>query len=237
MHIYQMHVMRAWYIRGMQWCTIRFPVWFGIDPVGPKAVFRALALVQRAVREAARALGKGMGVPDPANRRERPAQRAQRARPGRPGSPNPDFVHEGWSPSRQTYGLLLLLLFLLADIKDTRQPSTHPHLTSSLTPSLTVNPSDCATSFSWCGKTRSMPPACTSTVSPRNRRAMALHSMCHPGRPFPIGVSQNTSPSSGLYAWGRGQIAPSGRAERGKGREPEGAGKRVYHALVCFACQ
>lgn len=88
----------------------------------------------------------------------------------------------------------------------------HTVTTTKRKTNLTVKPSDCATSFSWCGKTRSIPPAWTSSVSPRNFRAIALHSMCHPGRPFPSGVSQNTSPSSGLYPYNiiRGAMSYSG---------------------------
>src|SRR5947199_2702439 len=41
----------------------------------------------------------------------------------------------------------------------------------------------CAISFSWCGKTRSMPPPWISKVLPRYCHAMAEHSMCQPGRP------------------------------------------------------
>lgn len=105
---------------------------------------------------------------------------------------------------------------------------------------LTENPSDCATSFSWCGNTRSMPPACTSTVSPRNRRAIALHSMCHPGRPFPIAVSQNTSPSSGLYAWRFGNThkrridhaRKGGVGMEAGGREPKKKDARLHRASI-----
>ena len=44
--------------------------------------------------------------------------------------------------------------------------------------------------ISWCGKARSVPPPCTSIVMPRWSSAMAAHSMCQPGRPWPSGVSQ-----------------------------------------------
>ena len=47
----------------------------------------------------------------------------------------------------------------------------------------------CARSFSWCGNSRSPPPPWMSNVSPRWRHAIALHSMCHPGRPRPHGLS------------------------------------------------
>ena len=44
---------------------------------------------------------------------------------------------------------------------------------------------DCAISFSWCGKTRSMPPPWMSNVSPSSAPDMAEHSMCQPGPPCP----------------------------------------------------
>ena len=50
------------------------------------------------------------------------------------------------------------------------------------------NAPDCAISFSWCGKARSMPPVCKSTWLPNTLLAMAEHSMCHPGRPYPQGA-------------------------------------------------
>ena len=56
---------------------------------------------------------------------------------------------------------------------------------------------DCATSFSWCGKIRSMPPAWMSKVRPRCLADMAEHSMCQPGRPaaaMPAGDGQDGSP-------------------------------------------
>src|SRR6476661_4995214 len=49
---------------------------------------------------------------------------------------------------------------------------------------------DCAISFSWCGKTRSMPPPWMSKVSPSSAADIAEHSMCQPGRPRPHGLSQ-----------------------------------------------
>ena len=42
---------------------------------------------------------------------------------------------------------------------------------------------DWAISFSWCGKTRSMPPPWMSNTSPRCCQLIAEHSMCQPGRP------------------------------------------------------
>ena len=61
-------------------------------------------------------------------------------------------------------------------------------------------PRVCAISFSWCGKTRSMPPPWMSKSSPRSSSAIAEHSMCQPGRPRPQGESQAVS-SSGLCAF------------------------------------
>src|SRR5947208_1232953 len=56
---------------------------------------------------------------------------------------------------------------------------------------------DCAISFSWCGKTRSMPPPWISNVSPRCFHDIAEHSMCQPGRPgdlMPDGDGHDGSP-------------------------------------------
>ena len=55
----------------------------------------------------------------------------------------------------------------------------------------------CASSFSWCGNTRSMPPPWMSNFSPRCFQAIAEHSMCQPGRPstaIPAGDGQDGSP-------------------------------------------
>ena len=41
----------------------------------------------------------------------------------------------------------------------------------------------CAASFSWWGKTRSMPPPWISKPTPSSSSAIAEHSMCQPGRP------------------------------------------------------
>src|SRR5688572_10312461 len=60
-----------------------------------------------------------------------------------------------------------------------------------------VQHSDCASSFSWCGNIRSIPPPCMSNVCPRYLIDMAEHSMCHPGRPRPHGLSHATSPAPG----------------------------------------
>ena len=48
----------------------------------------------------------------------------------------------------------------------------------------------CAISFSWCGKTRSDPPPCTSNGMPSTVSAIAEHSMCQPGRPSPRATFQ-----------------------------------------------
>ena len=57
-------------------------------------------------------------------------------------------------------------------------------------------PSDWAISFSWCGKTRSIPPPCTAKPCPRAVSAIAEHSMCQPGRPGPHGESHHVSSPS-----------------------------------------
>ena len=49
---------------------------------------------------------------------------------------------------------------------------------------------DWASSFSWCGNTRSWPPPWMSITGPRSFSIIAEHSMCHPGRPWPQGDSQ-----------------------------------------------
>ena len=54
----------------------------------------------------------------------------------------------------------------------------------------------CAISFSWCGKTRSEPPPCTSNGTPSTSSAIAEHSMCQPGRPSPQGDSHQVSSPS-----------------------------------------
>ena len=54
----------------------------------------------------------------------------------------------------------------------------------------------CATSFSWCGNTRSMPPPWMSNSSPSSCSAIAEHSMCQPGRPRPHGESHEVSSPS-----------------------------------------
>src|SRR6202034_107082 len=41
----------------------------------------------------------------------------------------------------------------------------------------------CEALISWCGNTRSLPPACTSKDCPRYSVAIAAHSTCQPGRP------------------------------------------------------
>ncbi|SKF62227.1 Uncharacterised protein [Mycobacteroides abscessus subsp. abscessus] len=76
---------------------------------------------------------------------------------------------------------------------------------------------DCASSFSWCGKRRSMPPPWMSKESPRYLPAMAEHSMCHPGRPRPQGLGHDAeygSPSLWPFhsAKSRGSRLPRGSA-------------------------
>src|ERR1700712_2666060 len=58
-----------------------------------------------------------------------------------------------------------------------------------------------ASSFSWWGNFRSSPPPWMSKVSPRYLALIALHSICHPGRPSPQGLGQAGSP--GLAAFQR----------------------------------
>ena len=53
----------------------------------------------------------------------------------------------------------------------------------------------CAISFSWCGNTRSMPPPWMSKLRPSSASLIAEHSMCHPGRPRPQGLSHPGTPS------------------------------------------
>src|SRR5256885_8800652 len=46
---------------------------------------------------------------------------------------------------------------------------------------------------------RSSPPACRSKVGPSSAIDITEHSMCHPGRPRPIGVSHDASPGFGAF--------------------------------------
>ena len=62
-----------------------------------------------------------------------------------------------------------------------------------------VAASDWAISSSWCGNTRSTPPVWMSNEGPRWAMLMAEHSTCQPGRPGPIGVSQDGSPGLGPF--------------------------------------
>ena len=57
-------------------------------------------------------------------------------------------------------------------------------------------PRDCAISFSWWGKMRSLPPPWISNTGPRWASAIAEHSMCQPGRPRPHGDSHHVSSAS-----------------------------------------
>ena len=51
-----------------------------------------------------------------------------------------------------------------------------------------------ASSFSWWGKRRSAPPPWMSAPLGRCFSTIAEHSMCHPGRPGPHGLSHEGSP-------------------------------------------
>ena len=55
--------------------------------------------------------------------------------------------------------------------------------------------SDWKISASWWGNIRSEPPPWISNFSPRCLSDIAEHSICHPGLPFPHGLSQLGSPS------------------------------------------
>ncbi len=68
---------------------------------------------------------------------------------------------------------------------------------------------DCASSFSWCGNTKSLPPPWTSITGPITSRIMELHSMCQPGRPGPQGESQDGSPGWGGGVRGGSMYGPS----------------------------
>src|SRR4030043_148737 len=62
-----------------------------------------------------------------------------------------------------------------------------------LTKGASLYASDWSISFSWCGKISSVPPPWMSTVFPICFRHIALHSMCHPGLPFPQGLHPGAS--------------------------------------------
>ena len=68
-----------------------------------------------------------------------------------------------------------------------------------LTYGLSVAPSDCAISHSWWGKVKSIPPPWMSKVSPSKCIPIALHSMCHPGRPSPHGLGHEGSPGLAFF--------------------------------------
>lgn len=61
--------------------------------------------------------------------------------------------------------------------------------------------SACAISLSWWGNFRSTPPVWISKLSPQIAEAITEHSICHPGRPRPQGLSHHGSP--GLEAFQR----------------------------------
>ena len=88
---------------------------------------------------------------------------------------------------------------------------------------LPVRASLCATSHSWCGKIRSVPPPCRSRVGPSSCMDMAEHSMCHPGRPTPNGARHAGSSASdgcqrtksrGSRRCGSSGLPPRARARR-----------------------
>ena len=79
--------------------------------------------------------------------------------------------------------------------------------------------SDCARSFSWCGKIRSRPPPWTSKSSPSCTRAMAEHSMCQPGRLRPQGESQAVS-SPGLLPFQSAKSSGERLPSPGSTRDP-----------------
>ena len=95
-----------------------------------------------------------------------------------------------------------------------RRPSRHARTPGRTAPGRHLH---AVAHISWCGKTRSEPPAWTSIVSPSSSSAMALHSMCQPGRPGPNGLSQTARPVA-LRARRRSRAGPSCRA--GRGRRP-----------------
>src|SRR3990167_6700656 len=76
---------------------------------------------------------------------------------------------------------------------------TNPLCIQYFTGDLPVAPQDWAISFSWCGKTRSLPPPWMSKHSPKSFWLIAEHSICQPGRPGPQGLSQKGSPGLLLF--------------------------------------
>ena len=75
---------------------------------------------------------------------------------------------------------------------DLQEAVVHPDVRHAAVPKAQQ---DCAISFSWCGKTRSMPPPWMSNTSPRCCQLMAEHSMCQPGRPGPRCRRATASPA------------------------------------------
>ncbi len=93
-----------------------------------------------------------------------------------------------------------------------------------------ANPSptarDWASSFSWCGNTRSRPPPWMSNVGPRYLVDMAEHSRCQPGRPGPHGVSQEGSPGLAPF-----QRAKSRGSRLASAVSVSSAGRTVFQSL------
>src|SRR3989344_129377 len=77
-----------------------------------------------------------------------------------------------------------------------KKPACSQYFTKGLFPK---QASLCAISFSWCGKTKSTAPPCTSNCFPRYFELMAEHSMCQPGLPAPKGLGHEGSPSFAFF--------------------------------------
>ena len=58
---------------------------------------------------------------------------------------------------------------------------------------------DWAISFSWWGKIKSIPPEWISMFCPRTESAIAEHSICQPGLPYPQGESHFGSPGFAAF--------------------------------------
>src|SRR5215212_3041466 len=65
---------------------------------------------------------------------------------------------------------------------------TMPVCNHNLAKRVSEKASDWAISFSWCGNIRSFPPPCISKGLSKYFKAIAEHSMCHPGLPLPHGL-------------------------------------------------
>ena len=82
--------------------------------------------------------------------------------------------------------------------------------------------------ISWCGKTRSLPPPWTSKAPPRCSCAIAVHSMCQPGRPGPHGLGHEGSPSRSP----RHTTQSSGSFLPGRSGSPPRSGIDLEHLLA-----